>query len=155
MSQRLLHNQPLHEIGGTPTSALVCLLVACGAHSSARPPTAQHAPPPLVAPSPEATRAEILHRGCPATYAEALALVGILRETPRPESLGIEVPRDRVVEERPSAPEWPELCGYAEGECRVVRYESGCTDYVELQCGEPPGDAALLVRAPCNRADRP
>jgi CheY-like chemotaxis protein len=54
----------------------------------------------------------------------------------------------------PNAAEWPDVCAYPEGDCRVLRYESNCTDHVDFRCGVP-ADAAELGFQPCNRQVRP
>lgn len=147
--------------------ALASVAIACGAQpwsssssttpSSTTERTASREGAPTRAPTPEPTPAEILRRGCPVTYAEALSLVGTLRATPQPEASGIERRRDPepiVVQPPDSAPEWPEVCEYPEGHCRILRYPSRCVDYVEFRCGVP-AEAALDSFQPCDRPDRP
>ncbi len=102
------------------------------------------------------TPAEILRRGCPATYAQALSLVGTLSATAQPQAPGIERPRDLepIDVHPPNAAEWPDVCAYPEGDCRVLRYESNCTDYVAFRCGVP-ADAVFDSFQPCDRPERP
>ena len=148
-----------------PSTFLAASLIACGGQSSTSSPatTPASTPPhvahreaaPLSAAPREPTSVEILRRGCPATYAEALSLVGTLSATPQPQAPGIERPTDiEPLVVGPSAPELPEVCTYPEGDCRVLRYESNCTDYVAFRCGVP-AEAAFDSFQPCDRPDRP
>ncbi len=108
----------------------------------------------LPPPEPDAApvRAEVLGRGCPASHAEAVALVGVLPSEQRQVS-GTELPRDALVTTE-TRPPWPRECVYPEGTCRVIEYDDACVRHTEFRCdrGED-GDATdpLDVGRPCTR----
>ena len=127
-------------------------LAACGGSTRAQSTHASRAEP-----IPTASAAVILARGCPATHAEALALVGTLAREPTQQS-GIEVREDHAVSPdrssgAPSSP-WPSRCDYAEGSCHTLRVYDRCTVRTDFRCGDLESLQAELVHVPCDRPDR-
>lgn len=127
-------------------------LAACGGSTPAQ---STHASRPELVPV--ASAAEVLGRGCPATHAEALALVGTLARESTEQS-GIEVREDRAP--RPAglnettSSAWPSRCDYPEGSCHTLRVYDRCTVRTDFRCGDLESLQDDLVSMPCDRPDR-
>jgi hypothetical protein len=108
---------------------------------------------PAVTPR-EPTRVDLVAGGCAPTWEEALSRVGPLsrHEIPRTRGYSLAQLDPPTAHEQPL----PDACHYAEGVCRAVRYESGCSIHVDYRCGTTGEDfETSMLLMPCERPELP